>query len=210
MLCVKCGTINPPGTKYCESCNAVIIAGASGEAPAAVVDVEEGQAYLSPEKNYDCPWFAELVFIIHLYLKDEADIEEVLDVYESILKYYEGFNSAEIPGFMGELDKWRHDELGREYSRQMTYLITKGFQLIGEGLQEMKAFLASKEDRESLSAGLTKIQEGVNNVGLAQEFLVLHRTIMEEEMARRQMQSRAEEFSAKIAAKQPAAQGEAE
>lgn len=208
MMCVKCGTTNPPGTKYCEKCNAMIFSTASESSASSVVDVEEGQEYLTPEKDYECNWLAELMYITKVYLEGEADMEEVIDVYESLLELHAHYEDKELPDFLNELDSWRHDPLGKEYSRQMTYLLTKGFQLMGEGLQMVKGFIANPKDRENLRNGLIKLQDCANQIGLAEEFLRLHQQIMAEEIARREMQSRADEFKARIEEKKAASQEE--
>ncbi len=61
------------------------------------------------------------------------------------------------------------------------------------------------ENQEKLNAGVEKIQDGVNQIGLAEEFLGVHQQIIEEEIARREMEGRAEDFKAKIEAKKASA-----
>jgi hypothetical protein len=205
MLCVKCGQDNPPGTKYCENCNAIIMGTLPESTTTSVVDVEEGQSYLTPEKDYECTWLAEFMFIVHQYLDGKADMEEVIDVYESLVKLYESYDGEKLPDFLNELDTHRHTELGKEHSRQLTYLMTKGFQLMNEGLQMAKEFIANPKNQESIYNALIKLQDCANQIGLAVEFMQLHKQILADEISRRDMESRADEFKARIEEKKAAA-----
>ncbi|MDQ7824971.1 MAG: zinc ribbon domain-containing protein [Candidatus Eremiobacteraeota bacterium] len=209
MLCVKCGHNSASGARYCEKCNAVMIQAAPETTTTSAIDVEEGMEYLSPERNYECQWLADFVDSISRYTNGEVEIDEVKRVYQNIKKIYESFDNKELPDFLNELDGWRNTELGKEYSRQMTYLLTKGFQLMGEGMEIIRTCLDNPEQTATMQDGLEKLQDGVNQIGLAEEFLGIHQQIMEEEIARRQMESRAEEFQARIDSKKPA-QEEAE
>lgn len=210
MLCVKCGHDNPSGAKYCGKCNAMMIQTAPESTTSSIIDVEEGMDYLSPQKNYDCQWLSDFAEVVNKYLNQEVEHSEVKRVYGNVKRIYESFDNQELPDFLNELDGWRNTELGKEYSRQMTYLLTKGFQLMGEGLEILRSFIENPEQQDSLGSGMERLQDGVNQIGLAEEFLGVHQQIMEEEIARRDMESRAEDFKAKIDSKKTAAAETAE
>lgn len=210
MLCVRCGFDNSHGSRYCSKCNAVMMQAAPDSTTSSVIDVEEGMEYLSPEKNYDCQWLSDFVDVLGRFSQGDVDLEEVKRVYGNIRKIYESFDNQELPDFLNELDGWRHSSLGKEYSRQMTYLLTKGFQLMGEGLDIAREYFDDTQNDARLRNALEKLQDGVNQIGLAEEFLGVHQQIMEEEISRREMESRAEDFKAKVDSQKPQSEEEAE
>jgi len=210
MLCVKCGHDNSPGTRYCSKCNAIMIQAAPESTTTSVIDVEEGTEYVSPQKNYECMWLADFADVTMRYANGEVEFDEVKRVYENIKKIVESFDNRELPDFLNELDEWRHAEIGKEYSRQMTYLLTKGFQLMGEGIEVLRGYIDNPESQESLETGLDKVQDGVNQIGLAEELLRLNQQLLEEELNRREMEARAEQFKSKIDGQKGAAEESAE
>lgn len=205
MLCVKCGHDNPGGPRYCTKCNAIMMHAAPETTATSVIDVEEGMEYLSPDRNYECQWLTDFMNVLNSYFNQEIEFDTVKLVYESIKRICESFDNQQLPEFLNELDSWRNTDLGKEYSRQLTYLLTKGFQLLSEGMEILRKYMEAPDDQDTLNAGLEKLQDGVNQIGLAEEFMGVHQQIMEEELARREMESRAEEFKAKIDAKKATA-----
>lgn len=211
MLCVKCGHPNAAGSKYCAKCNAMMMQAAPESTTTSVIDVEEGMEYLSPQRNYECQWLSDFVYVVNRYVNGEIEIDLVKGVYENIKRIYESFDNQQLPDFLNDLDSWRNTDLGKEYSRQLTYLMTKGFQLMGEGMELVRTYFDDTENQEKLEGGIEKLQDGVNQIGLAEEFMTLHQQIIEEEINRREMEGRAEDFKAKIdARKSPEAEAASE
>lgn len=198
MLCVKCGHNNAPGTKYCGKCNAMMFMAAPEQTTTSAIDVEEGMSYLSPDQDYECRWLLDFIEATTRYAEGEFGFEIVEKVYDNIKKIYESFDNRELPDFLNELDGWRHSDLGKEYSRQMTYLLTKGFQFMSEGFESLKGYMADPNNQQSLQDGIAKLQEGVNQIGLSEEFLGMHQAIIQEEIARREMEHKAEDFKARL------------
>jgi hypothetical protein len=211
MLCVKCGLDNAPGSKYCGRCNAMMMQAAPESTTTSVIDVEEGMDYLSPTRNYECRWLLDFIDATTKYTNGEIDFDIVKKVFDNIKKIYESFDNKELPDFLNELDGWRHSDLGKEYSRQMTYLLTKGFQLMNEGFESLRSgYMQNPTDQQSLMDSLNKLQDGVNQIGLSEEFLGMHQQILEEEITRRELEDKAEVFKARIDAKKPPAAEHAE
>jgi X-X-X-Leu-X-X-Gly heptad repeat protein len=211
MLCVKCGHDNTAGSKYCGKCNAMMFHMAPESTTTSVIDVEEGMDYISPERNYECRWLLDFFEATTRFTNGEIGFDVVEKVYDNIKKIYESFDNRELPDFLNELDGWRNTELGKEYSRQMTYLLTKGFQLMNEGFESLKGYMSDPSNLSSLQEGLNKLQDGVNQIGLSEEFLAMHQVIIEEEINRRELENKAGDFKAMVdARKAPAAAAAAE
>lgn len=148
MVCVKCGTENPDGAKYCSNCNAVLFQAAPTGLPnASTLDLEEMVDYPVPETHYQSPILQHLAWSIHEFIEEEGELEPILEAYEGFREIFEGFRS-EIPSLKDyqyqEQGKWDDDPI----PTQIKYLVSKAEELYEQGEKEFEAYFEQIEKYE--------------------------------------------------------------
>ncbi|MBI2264495.1 MAG: zinc ribbon domain-containing protein [Armatimonadetes bacterium] len=197
MICLKCGHKNPDHLKHCEKCNAVLLKMTHGEPQAApsMIDVEDGQSYIQPERMYPTELIFSLIEAGYHYFAEQGTREDFLTAVEETDSRLASFEKEKLPRMMATYQEWKEEEFTSEYGRQMIYLVTKGFRLFREGLDTLQHFLSEDgDDRNRMVEGLIKVQEGNDNIALALELVETHIDIVGEEMKRRQMEAQARAF----------------
>lgn len=165
MVCVKCGSENPAGAKYCGSCNAMLFQAAPTGLPnASTLDLEEMVDYPVPETHYQSPILQHLAWSVHEFIEEEGDLEPVLEAYEAFREVFEGFRS-EIPGLKDyqyrEQGKWEDDPI----PSQIKYLISKAEEFYAEGEAGFEKYFEQLDAFDEAQAALDEEEFDDEDVG---------------------------------------------
>lgn len=146
MLCIQCGTDNPEGSKYCLSCNAVMLKAAPTGNPAdSNLDIEEMVEYPVPETNYQSPVLQNLCWCVHEFIEEEAELEPVIEAYEAYQEIFDGFKD-EIPR-LKEICYSQQGALEDDpMPSQIKYMVGKAETLYNEGEALFEGYLDKLED----------------------------------------------------------------
>ncbi len=133
MFCIQCGTVNDDRSKYCLSCNAILIQPAPEGLPeSSTLNLQEEVEYPVPETHYQAPILQQLAWSIHDFLEEDGDLELIVEAYEAYREIFEGFR-VELPG----LKEYSYSQEGKleddPVPSQIRYLVTKAEELYAEG-----------------------------------------------------------------------------
>jgi len=196
MICVKCGNKNEPGLENCSQCGAYLVT-VIDDSEESIIDVESGFSYLYPEQTYVNQVTFDLVKASYDFCTQGGSKEAVVKAFEAIKKRTLDFENGLLPQMLDSLETYKTEDVGREYARQMVYLLNKGQQLSREGIALLEKFLAT-DLTDSLVQGVFKFQEGNDYLNVAGLVMKGNLQILEEELNRRLMASRAAEFKPKV------------
>lgn len=133
MLCIQCGTDNPDGSRYCVSCNALLLQVApTGDPAASNLDIEEEVDYPVPEAHYQSPILQHLAWCVHDFVEEEGEFEPIIEAYEAFREIFDGFK-LELPKIK-ELCYSQQGMLeGDVMPSQIKYTVAKAETLYSEG-----------------------------------------------------------------------------
>lgn len=169
MICVRCGHSNPEGNNYCEKCNQHLVKMAPAGADRTSLIVEEGYKYLAPQKSYPTKYLFDLTCRAKEYLEDDASGDPMLEAFHVIKIRLAEFEGTALPAIMEGLKSINLQYPTDDYPKQMAYLLNKGVALYHEGVALFESFIESGKNEEMVN-GITKMQEGNDYVGVAEEF----------------------------------------
>lgn len=167
MNCVKCGQSNPGGLNFCQRCNAQLLK-IAGAAASSSLDIEEGKAYLTPDRAYPTEFLYNLSCRAYEYVHQGAPGEPLLEAYHIVRSRIDEFEAEGLPALLSELESERHEMPDDDHARQMIYLLSKGVSMYREGFVGFDDFVVSGET-EALIFAITRMQEGNDHLGLAGE-----------------------------------------
>ena len=97
MLCIRCGTENSEGSKYCTNCNALIpVAAPTGNPAQSTLDISESVDYELPDTHYQSPILQQLAWAVHELAEEDGELEPVVEAYEAYREIFENFKT-EVP-----------------------------------------------------------------------------------------------------------------
>lgn len=195
--CIKCGHKNTVDSKFCEKCNAVLIRMHEEGESSSLIHVEDGFTYLYPEHVYVTERVQNLLEAVYNYLHNIGDVKRIREAFEEVKKYFDEFEKGPLHEILETLDDYKEEDLWREYSRQMNYLLNKGAQLCREGIRQIEEFFVSNVN-DHVIEGILRIQEATDNFGVANDLIQANLQVLEEEKTRRLLASRADEFESRI------------
>ncbi|MCL5037909.1 MAG: hypothetical protein M1269_12485 [Chloroflexi bacterium] len=200
MICMKCGHKNSGDAKYCQKCNAILLRmyDDKNTGEISMLDVEDGFSYLYPEHVYVTPIVQNLMEAIYNFHLGVGTLAKVQGAFSKVKRNFLNFENGLLQEMLETMDSYKEDEFGREYSRQMIYLLNKGSRLTKEGIEQIDEFFEGNEDRKLLSEGILRIQEGNDNFGLISDLMKANLDVLEQEKSRREMTARAQEFEQRI------------
>jgi len=196
MLCVRCGQENPPEALECSNCGALIVKEENNQ-DESLLDVESGYSYIYPERMYINPIVFNLVKSAFEYCQQKVDKEYVGEALKAVQTRLFDLNNEIIPEMLDTLHEYKQEEVSREYARQMIYLLNKGVKLSKEGIGRVENFLET-EDFDRLVEGVFRVQVGNDYLYLAGDLMKANLQFLSEEIGKRRLTSRAEEFQAKM------------
>lgn len=184
MLCVKCATQNPPSSRYCSQCNALLPQQAKENDPAGALGIKEGVDYLSPTHHYETDQIVILAELIDGLLEGEEWFDQACEHLEQMasnFKEFEGKYVKEMQALLArEAGKFPDDD----YNQQLSYLLKKGGQLFEEGCQAFEQFFDTEsDDPEELLAAFEKVRDGNDHYCLSLEMASRRQQQLEEIMA---------------------------
>jgi|GEM_PF-999198 len=196
MLCVKCGQDNPLDANECEKCGALLVR-EENDQDESLLDIESGFSYLYPERMYINPVTFNMVKTAFEYSNQKAEKDDVALAFEAVKKRFNALDQEIIPDMLETLYEYKLEDVSKEYARQMMYLLKKGSNLSKEGIGKIENFLAT-EEFDRLVEGVFRVQEGNDYLNLAGELIKANLQFLQEEICRRKLASRADEFQAKM------------
>lgn len=173
MLCLRCGQVNPPRTKLCSRCNAVLPRMDFDQAPASTLDMEDGRAYVLPQRSFPTRYMYDLTCRAYEYIHQEAPGEPLLDAYDVVRSSIERFEAHEMPKLLERMAAEKRQEPNEDFWTQVPYLLKRGLAMLHEGFARMDEFIETG-DVETLKAAVERMQEGNDNFGLARQLSLEH------------------------------------
>lgn len=144
MQCFRCSHDNPPHLRFCGKCQATLPVNVGVEATTSLLDMEEGRAYLAPDRNYPNALIDELQDALLAFDEGTCSEDEVWDIAEELRERFQ-----ELAGVAPEMLQAVRDQLSLaqddEEAHNLAYLIQFGCQRFSDALQELQNFLENDQ-----------------------------------------------------------------
>lgn len=176
--CVKCGTDNTAGQKYCSQCGAVIpqMAPTGDPTVRSGLDLDENTEYLTPTSRYSNEELSNMAWAAHDWLVEGAELEPFIESYQVVKQNFLNFQGNELHTMEELLSNERQVYPDDPYPKQMTYLLRKGVQHYEEGIGLVEHYLTALDseagaDDEELKRGINRLLDGNDHFCLAMELV---------------------------------------
>lgn len=170
MLCLRCGHDSPPGSNFCQKCNAKLlqVAPTGDPMPTSTLEFDDKTHYMSADR-YVTEHIYNLTCRAAEYLHQGASGEPLLEAFQVCKTKLEEFK-AFMPEFITQLQQERANHPEYDFAAQILYQVNHGLGLFEQGASMFEVF-AEDGDDDLLVQAVTSMQDGNDHLCLANELI---------------------------------------
>lgn len=142
MLCLKCQSNNGTGSRFCNSCGAILPRNVALGDAIGRLDLQEGKAYGPPDRSYPNVQIDNLEQAIYEYLEGHGSEEDVFEIAEELEESAaEVLDSIPRAVAAASLDQQGRDD---ELLDQLPYMLGTGAEILNAALTDLDHFLSGE------------------------------------------------------------------
>lgn len=176
MLCLKCTHDNPPRSRYCQKCQAVLPR-MMGTEPIAQVALKEGVDYPEPTHHYETEQIQKLFDLVEDVLDGEDLFEELEEHLSSMAANYKKFEQEHVRPMQELLVREASHLPDDDYNAQLSWVLKTGMSRFHEGRAAFKIFFETESEVPE------ELEEAFSIVGDGHDFICLGLEMAEARLA---------------------------